>query len=172
MEELRSTRREALAFLAGAGALAVAGAARAEEVESPKAAAAANALGVHFAFTKLVVGDLEKCAAFYRGVGGLVETGRVDAEIAGRKISEILFAPTASGGATFVLLAFHDAPKPASNEVILGVVTSDVEAFCARAVAAGGAVAEAPHELPEMKIKVGFVTDVEGHWIEVVQPLA
>ena len=69
-------------------------------------------------------------------------------------------------------IAFHDAPKPASNEVILGVVTSDVDAFCARAVAAGGAVAEAPHAMPELKIKVGFVTDVEGHWIEVVQPLA
>jgi len=136
------------------------------------AAAPVNALDVHFGFTKLVVADLEKSVAFYRAVCGVKETGRVDAAIAGRKISEVLFAPTANGGATLVLLAFHDAPKPASGEVILGAITRDIDAFFARALAAGGSVVEAAHEMAELKIRVGFVADAEGHLIEVVQPLA
>jgi len=131
-----------------------------------------NAFGVHLGFTKLVVADLEKSAAFYRAVCGVTETGRFEAAIAGRKISEVLFAPTASGGATLVLLAFDDEPKPASGEVILGAITPDIDAFFARALAAGGSVVEAAHEMAELKIRVGFVADVEGHLIEVVQPLA
>jgi predicted enzyme related to lactoylglutathione lyase len=169
VKDLHATRREALGALAGASALALAGEAFARDAEPPAEAAPANPLGVHFGFTKLVVGDLERSVAFYRAVCGVVETGRVDAEIAGRKISEVLFAPTAAGGATLVLLAFHDAPKPATGEVILGVVVADADAFVARAVAAGGTVVEAVHAMPELKIRVGFVADVEGHWIEVVQ---
>ena len=129
-------------------------------------------LGVHFGFTKLVVGDLEKSVAFYRAVCGLTETGRVDAAIGGRAISEVLFAPTAAGAATLVLLAFLDAPKPASGEVILGVVVRDADAFVARAAAAGGRIVEPVHAMPELAIRVGFVTDVEGHLIEVVQQVA
>jgi lactoylglutathione lyase len=131
-----------------------------------------SALGVHFGFTKLVVGDLERSVAFYRAVCGVTETGRVDAAIGGRGISEVLFAPTATGAATLVLLAFHDEPKPVSGEAILGVVVSDIDAFFARAVAAGGRVVEAVHAMPELKIRVGFVTDVEGHLIEAVEQVA
>jgi catechol 2,3-dioxygenase-like lactoylglutathione lyase family enzyme len=172
MQNLRATRREALTVMAGAGALAVAGGAGAEDQRPPSGAPpGANALGAHFGFTKLVVGDLEKCAAFYRAVCGVEETGRVDAEIAGRRISEVLFAPTAAGGATPVLLAFHDAPKPAAGEVILGAITTDIDSFFARAIAAGGTLIEAIHEMPALKIKVGFAADPEGHWIEVVQQL-
>jgi predicted enzyme related to lactoylglutathione lyase len=141
-------------------------------VAPPDAIVPASVLGVHFGFTKLVVADLEKSAAFYRAVFELLETGRVDATISGRKISEVLFAPTAAGGATFVLLAFHDAPKPAGGEVILGAITHDIDAFLARAVSAGGSLVEAAHEMAELKIKVGFVADTEGHLIEVVQQLA
>lgn len=123
------------------------------------------------AFTKLLVDDLEKTAAFYTSVCGLVETGRVEAEIAGRKISEIIFSAAFQGAATFVLLKFLDAPKPTNDEVILGFVTDDVDAFVARAEAAGGSVVQAPHDNVEHGVKVGFVTDVEGHLIEVVQML-
>jgi catechol 2,3-dioxygenase-like lactoylglutathione lyase family enzyme len=124
-----------------------------------------------FSFTKLLVDDLEETARFYKSVCGMVETGRVEAEIGGRKISEILFAPAYQGAATFVLLKFLDAPKPTNDEVILGFVTDDVEAFVERAKAAGGALAKAPYDNLEHGVKVGFVTDVEGHLIEVVQLL-
>ncbi len=124
-----------------------------------------------FGFTKLVVADLDRAAAFYSAVCGLVETRRIDAEIGGRPIREILYAPTSPGGATFVLLAYLDAKTPAANELILGFSTPDLPAFLARARAAGGSVHQDLRKLEEMKIAVAFVKDPEGHLIEVVQPL-
>ncbi|MDD3798823.1 MAG: VOC family protein [Novosphingobium sp.] len=123
----------------------------------------------HFGFTKLLVEDLDKTAAFYKSVCGLEETARVDAKIGGRDISEILFAPTADSAATFVLLKFLDAPKPTNDEVILGFQTGDIDAFVERALAAGGAVVDPVWNNAEHGVKVAFVTDCEGHLIEVVQ---
>jgi len=131
----------------------------------------ANAPNAHFGFTKLLVDDLEKTAAFYKSVCGLVETARVSDAIAGRQIQEVLFNATGEGGATLVLLKFVGAPKPTNDEVILGFVTPDLEAFVQRACAAGGALAQGSRTLPEHGIKVAFVTDVEGHLLEVVQML-
>ena len=130
-----------------------------------------GASNTKFGFTKLLVDNLEASAGFYKSVCGLVETGRVDAAIAGRNIRELLFAPSHEGGATFVLLKFLDAPKPANDEVILGFTTDDVDAFVERVKAAGGAVAQPVCTLVEHGVKVAFVTDVEGHLIEVAQPL-
>lgn len=125
----------------------------------------------NFNFTKLVVEDLEKSADFYKEVCGIRELGRVDAEIAGRPIREIMFHPTQEAGATLVLLTFVGAPKPAAGELILGFTTPDLAAFVLRVQRAGGSVAEEIKTLEEMKIKVAFVRDLEGHLIEVVQQL-
>ncbi len=123
----------------------------------------------HFGFTKLLVRDLESSARFYSEVCGLTELARVDAAIAGRPISEIMFSPTGEGAAMFVLLKFEGEDGPASNDVILGFQTDDVAAFVARAVQAGGKVVEAVRDDPEHGVLVGFVSDPEGHLIEVVQ---
>lgn len=125
----------------------------------------------HFGFSKLVVGDLERSAAFYREVCGLVESGRYDAEIGGRAIREILFRPTDKGGGTLVLLAYLDDPKPGAGEAILGFSTPDLDAFTRRASAAGGSVFQAARTIDELKLRVAFVRDPEGHLLEVVQPL-
>lgn len=125
----------------------------------------------HFGFTKLVVGNLERSASFYKSVCELTEQGRVDATIDGRAISEIMFHATAPGAASFVLLSFFDTPEPGGGEVILGFVTPDVHAFVARARAAGGTVVEDVKSMPEHGVKVAFVKDIEGHLIEVVELL-
>ena len=172
MDTQTLSRRELLGAVAGAGAVAVASRVVAQGVsgsgDAARAAAPANA--PHFGFTKLIVGDLEKAAAFYQATCGLVEQRRIDTESAGRKLTEILYQPTAPGGATFVLIHFYDTPEPAHGELILGFNTSDIDAFVARAAAAGGAIQQAPYSIEELKIKVAFVRDVEGHLIEVVQP--
>ena len=124
-----------------------------------------------FGFTKLQVDDLEKTADFYKAVCGLTEQQRVQSSITGRAISEIIFNPPYQGAATFVLLKFLDAPKPTNDEVILGFITEDVDAFMQRVEAAGGTVQTAPVPDPEHGVKVGFCTDVEGHLIEVVELL-
>jgi lactoylglutathione lyase len=124
-----------------------------------------------FGFTKLIVGDLEKSAAFYKSVCGVVEQARVDDVLNGRPISEILFNPAMPGGPTFVLFTFHDMPKPSASEIILGFMTPDLDAFLDRARAAGGTVVEELGSRPELGVKVAVVKDIEGHLIEVVQML-
>ena len=126
----------------------------------------------HFGFTKLVVQDLEGTAAFYKDVAGLVEMARIQDTVGDRQIDEILFNATGEGGATFVLFKFLDRDAPAQDEVILGFQTSDLEAFVERAQKAGGNVVQ-PIEVREAHgVKVAFVTDPEGHLIEVVELLA
>lgn len=122
-----------------------------------------------FSFSKLLVDDLEKCAAFYQAVCGLVEHQRVDAAIEGRPIREITFLPTHPGGGSLTLLELLDGPKPHNDETILGFTTSDIEAFVERAKAAGGAVTDPIRAMPEHGVRVAFVEDVEGHRIEVVE---
>ena len=123
----------------------------------------------HFSFSKLLVADLEKTAAFYKAVCGLVEHARVDATISGRKISEITFMPTYPGGGSLTLLHFVDTPEPKRQELILGFTTADIEAFVDRVKAAGGRVTDPVRAMPEHRLRVAFVEDVEGHLIEVVQ---
>ena len=125
----------------------------------------------HFGFTKLLVVHLEKSAQFCRDVFGLKETTRIQSEIAGRALEEILFNPTGDGAATFVLLKFVDATVPSADELILGFLTSDIDALIARATTAGASVVREALDYPHLSVKVAFITDLEGHLIEVVQPM-
>ena len=125
----------------------------------------------HFGFTKLVVADLDRCATFYAEVFGLTEQARVTADIDGRRIDEIMYEPTAAGGASFVLLRFPDLASPGADGVIPGFVTDDAAGVVERTVAAGGSVVEGVRDRPEHGVRVAFVADVEGRLIEVVELL-
>jgi predicted enzyme related to lactoylglutathione lyase len=122
-----------------------------------------------FAFTKLVVGDLDRCAAFYEHVCEIKQQARIQGAVAGRAITEIVYEPTNKGGASLVLLSYDGEAKPSFGETIVGFASPDAEAFIARAVAAGGAAVEEPRDAPMLRLKVGFVSDPEGHLIEVIQ---
>lgn len=129
-------------------------------------------MGTHFGFTKLVVQDLDAMAAFYKGVAGLSELARVQDKVGDREIDEIMFHPTEPGGATFVLFKFRDRAAPASEEVILGFQTSDIVDFVDRTRSLGGAIVTEIEEKAAHGVKVAFVTDPEGHLIEVVELLS
>ncbi|GAB5453357.1 MAG: hypothetical protein Hals2KO_36850 [Halioglobus sp.] len=128
--------------------------------QSPKA---------HFGFSKLLVHDLEKCATFYTAVCGLTELARVDAEIAGRPISEIMFNTTGEGAAMFVLLKFMDAEPGNGQGVIQGFQTNDIAAFVQRAIDAGGELVDPIRDDPDHGVRVAYVSDIEENLIEVVQ---
>ncbi len=132
---------------------------------------AASAADSHFGFTKLVVVDLDRAHEFYTSVCGLVEQFRYQSDINGRPISEILYAPTQAGGAAFALLKFMDGAAPDTGEMILGFSTGDLDAFIARALAAGGRVTDPVREMEDLNLRVAFIEDGEGHLIEVVQTL-
>jgi predicted enzyme related to lactoylglutathione lyase len=125
----------------------------------------------HFGFTKLIVNDLEKTVAFYKEVCGLEEWARVSADVNGREIDEIMLQPTAENGATLVLWKWRDRDAIVVDEVILGFQTPDVTAFVQRVRDAGGAIVQDIKDMPEHGVRVAFVTDVEGHLIEVVELL-
>jgi len=125
----------------------------------------------HFGFTKLIVNDLEKTVAFYKEVCGLEEWARVSADVNGREIDEIMLQPTAENGATLVLWKWRDREAIVVDEVILGFQTPDVTAFVQRVRDAGGTIVQGIKDMPEHGVRVAFVTDVEGHLIEVVELL-
>jgi predicted enzyme related to lactoylglutathione lyase len=125
-----------------------------------------------FSFTKLVVGDLEKMARFYAAAYGLEKIARVQADIGADRIDEIMLSATTEvAPGMLVLLRFVDRPPPSAGEVLLGFTTDDLTALVERVCAAGGRVHAPAKEMPEMKIRVAFVTDPEGHLTELVQQL-
>jgi catechol 2,3-dioxygenase-like lactoylglutathione lyase family enzyme len=122
-----------------------------------------------FIFTKLIVGDLERSAAFYRAICGLTEQTRISGSVGGRAMTEIILAADPPGAATLVLFAFHDSPTPALGDSILGFQTDDIAAFIDRALAAGGSVVQDITDLPDHRLKFAFVRDIEGHLVEALQ---
>jgi len=123
------------------------------------------------AFTKLIVHDLEKMAAFYRDVYGLHAVDRVRGEsIGSEEIDEIMLSkdPSARFGSLVLLKYLGRGPSP-SGELILGFTTDDLPALLDRVRAAGGAVTAPIKEIPELHLRVAFATDLEGHLAELVQ---
>lgn len=122
-----------------------------------------------YSFTKLVVDDLEGMARFYEDVYGLTELQRVQADIGGEPIDEIILGSD-DGYGGLILLRFPDRPAPASGEVIVGFTTPDIAALFERARAAGATEVDAPRVMAVAGgLMVGFLTDPEGHLTEVVQ---
>ena len=120
-------------------------------------------------FTKLIVGDLEKMAAFYKEVYGLEEIERIQSAIGADPIDEIMLGKQDDLTGVLVLLKFLDKPAPERGEVILGFVTDDVEAVYEQVLAAGGGIHAEIKQEPGSPYKVGFATDPEGHLAEIVQ---
>ena len=127
-------------------------------------------MNANFGFTKLIVHDLEKQAAFYRDVYRLHAVQRVQAEIGSEAIDEIMLSgdPNAAFG-SLVLLKFVARPAAQMGELILGFITDDLPALLDRVRAAGGSVHAPIKEMPELKLRVAFATDPEGHLAEIVQ---
>jgi predicted enzyme related to lactoylglutathione lyase len=126
-----------------------------------------------FGFTKLVVHDLEKLAAFYRDVYGLHAVNRVQERIGSEAIDEIMLsADPAATWSSLVLLQYTGRGPSPNGEAILGFTTDDLPALLERVRAAGGAVSAPIRELPRLGIRVAFATDPEGHLAELVQALA
>jgi predicted enzyme related to lactoylglutathione lyase len=122
-------------------------------------------------FTKVIVHDLEKMAAFYRDVYGLHAVERVrGASIGDEQIDEIMLSrdPTARFGSLVLLKYLGRGPSP-NGELILGFVTDDLPALLDRVRAAGGAVTAPIKEMPELHLRVAFAADPEGHLAELVQ---
>ena len=126
------------------------------------------------AFSKLIVRDVERMATFYGEAYGLHAVRRVAGEkIGDEEIDEIVLSadPKAAWG-SLILLAYRGRAASPNGEVILGFTTDDLPSLLERVKRAGGAVAQPMREMPDLKIRVAFATDPEGHLAELVQMLA
>jgi predicted enzyme related to lactoylglutathione lyase len=124
-----------------------------------------------FGFTKLVVHDLERMAAFYCDVYGLHAVNRVRGEsIGGEEIDEIMMSPDPKAQwGSLVLLRYLGRKASPNGEVILGFTTDDLPALVERVKKAGGGITAPMKDLPHIGVRVAFATDPEGHLAELVQ---
>ena len=125
--------------------------------------------GMTYMFAKTFVADLEKMAAFYEEVLGLIPFQRHQDLMLGRPISEIMYQASYSGGPAFTMISYTDGNPPPPGEAVQGFVSTDLAATCDRARAHGGTVPEPIKEIPEYGIKVAFILDPEGHILEVIE---
>src|SRR5262245_303501 len=103
-----------------------------------------------FSFTKLVVHDVEKLAAFYKAVYGLHAVNRVRGESIGSEtIDEIMLSPDPEAAfGSFVVLKYEGRGPSPAGEVILGFTTDDLPALLDRVRAAGGGVTAPIKDMP------------------------
>jgi len=121
-------------------------------------------------FTKLIVGDLERSAAYYEAAFGLSELYRFEGKIAGERFEQVILGVDGAM-AGLILVRFVERDAPPNGAVILGFMAPDLAALFERAVAAGGTVHA---DIRDPKIPgvalVGFLADPDGHLAEVLQP--
>lgn len=125
-------------------------------------------------FTKLIVDDEEKMAAYYAEVYGLTPAVRVAGDSVGtgetfREVIMMRGEDMASG--TLVMFKFTDRPKPRDQQVILGFVTTDLQALKDRIVAGGGKLVGPTRDETDHGVRVQFSEDPEGALAENVQML-
>lgn len=127
-----------------------------------------------FSFTKVIVDDLDRPAAFYKSVFGMRELARIqDALTPERPIEEIILslADDMAGEPPLILFKFLGEAPPAASDVILGFAVPDVDAVVERVKSAGGKVVREPRDQPEHGVRVAFATDCDGRLLEIVQML-
>lgn len=127
--------------------------------------------GMTYVFSKTFVRDLDAMARFYESVLGLIPFNRHKDKMFGREIDEITYQASYPGGPALTLISYTDGNAPAAGEAVQGFITQDLEAACARAIAAGGSVPEPIRTVPEFGIKVAFIIDPEGRINEVIEML-
>ena len=128
----------------------------------------------HYGFTKIVVDDLDRMAAFYQQVFGYRQMQRVHSAVAGEPIEEIILVQGEDWGQSLPLVVWKWTQRaaPSATDAILGYQTANVDALVERVVAAGGAVVDAPHDMAEHGVRVAFAKDPDGRLLELVQMLA
>lgn len=124
-----------------------------------------------FGFTKLIVDDLEGQAAFYSTLYDFEVLQRIRAQIGEDEVDEIVLGPSGGGEPLLVIFKYLDGRKASSGEVILGVTTEHFNETLESILANGAAMSVLPFVTEVTNARVAFVTDPEGHLIEIVEML-
>jgi predicted enzyme related to lactoylglutathione lyase len=126
-----------------------------------------------FAFTKLVVADLEASGAFYEALCGYEPGREFSSDVVGGRRREIAYRDP-NGGSGMILIAYEGGLKPPPTGLILGFNTSDIEGDQARIIELGGSVVEGIRSVTAAgwTMKVGYFADHAGNLLELVERVA
>ncbi|WP_188193094.1 VOC family protein [Nonomuraea sp. SYSU D8015] len=121
--------------------------------------------GQRFAFTKILVGDVEAEVGFYSAVLGLVTKHRLSAG----EGEEVILCAEGHEEPSLILLHRPHQARPEPGEAVLGFVVDDVEQAVRAAEGAGGVVRVTPRVVPQAGVTVAQVEDPDGHLVELLQ---
>jgi predicted enzyme related to lactoylglutathione lyase len=122
-----------------------------------------------FGFTKLIVDDLEGQAAFYAALYEFQILHRIRAQIGDQDVDEIILGAGEEGEPLLVIFKYLDGRKASAGEVILGLMTMHFDKTIKGALENGGAISVPPFVTEVTNGRVAFITDPEGHLIEIVE---
>lgn len=124
-----------------------------------------------FSFTKIIVEDLPAAQNFYTQVLGLQVAGHLDLGEGKDLMNEVILrvAGAQPHSPYLILVNYPNRTCPAPGEATTGFVVDDLDAILAEAVAAGGGVEFPAADLPEHGLRVAYISDPQGHRIELLQ---
>lgn len=124
-----------------------------------------------FAFTKIVVADLEASERFYEKALGLSRVAYIEFGEGYDQLQEVVLAVpgSATGGANLQLIHYPARPKPAPSEAVIGFTVADAEKSVAAMTAAGGRVTVPVTAIADHNVTCAYVADLDGHLIEIIQ---
>jgi len=125
---------------------------------------------IAFALAKFKVGDLAVLEHFYTAALGFTVTARIEEGEGDHQIRELILG---LGGEQphFALIHYPNQPVPLPGEAIVALVVADLESALAKVVAHGGTDQTGVIPVPDWNLKLAFVTDPEGHQLELMQKL-
>lgn len=115
--------------------------------------------------TKIVVADVDAAAAFYMAVCGFTIAQRIEDD----RFCEIILQSAEAASAALIVINYKGAPPATPGECILVFETSDIGAFVARVVAAGGSVTTPTQTIAALDLAYAMLCDPEGHIVEALQ---
>lgn len=125
--------------------------------------------------TKLVVRDVEAAERFYVSLGLQVVSRNLGGEEEVRQQQSWLSTTGEPGSHILILSQFVELPPPQGpeypGEVWLCFQVPDVDASIATVEAGGGALVRPGEDRPEHAVRAAIVSDLEGHFIELVGPM-
>ena len=115
----------------------------------------------------IAVADLARSADFYRSMFGMVDAATFDLP----HMREIVLGFASGKGAALVLMQYTDGSDNGwqGNPIKLVMYVDDPEGIAAAVVDRGGQVVLAPKLFPNVGAMVGFVSDPDGHLIEIIK---
>ena len=133
---------------------------------------------IGFHATKLVVGDLGAAERFYRAIGLEVVSRNTGGEAEVNQ-EQTWLAASGDGdgdGHVLILSQFLELPTPAAvhypGEVWLAFRVDDVDQMLRTIEQAGGAIVRPAEDRPEHAVRAAVAADCEGHFLEIVGPMA